>query len=84
MCVCQSVCVCVHVCMLVCVVVCVCVHGCEGVSMCVCVCVCVCVCEICKKSIFSVSFRGRILTSYILAMTNLKMTIIQRQLATMS
>ena len=39
----------------------------------VCVCVCVCVC-----------FRARILTFYILAMTNPKMAIIQRLLATMS
>ena len=37
-----------------------------------------------EESIFSVSFRARILTFYILAMTNPKMTIIQRLLATMS
>ena len=50
--------------------------------MCVCVCVygaCMraCVCEFYEESIFSVSFRSRILTFYILAMTNPKMTIIQ-------
>ena len=57
----------------------------------VCVCVCVygacmraCVCEFYEESTFSVSFRARILTFYILAMTNPKMTIIQRLLATMS
>ena len=57
----------------------------------VCVCVCVygarmraCVCEFYEESIFSVIFRARILTFYILVMTNPKMTIIQRLLATMS
>ena len=49
-----------------------------------CVYMCVCVCEFYEESIFSVSFRARILTFYILAMTNPKMTIIQRLLATMS
>ena len=56
------------------------------VCMCVCVCVCVygacmraCVSEFYEESIFSVSFRARILTFYILAMTNPK-----RLLATMS
>ena len=55
--------------------------------MCVCVygaCMRACVCEFYEESIFSVSFRARILTFYILAMTNPKMTIIQRLLATMS
>ena len=57
---------------------------------CVCVCVCVCVhacvraCVWWEKNIFSVSFRARIPTVYILVMINLKMTIIQRRLATMS
>ena len=47
-------------------------------------CMCARVCEFYEKSIFSVSFRARILTFYILAMTTPKMTIIQRLLATMS
>ena len=57
------------------------------VCMCVCVygaCMRACVCEFYEESIFSVSFRARILNFYILAMTNPKMTIIQRLLATMS
>ena len=54
------------------------------VCLCVCACMRACVCEFCEKSISSVSFRARNLTFYILAMTNRKMTIIQRLLATMS
>ena len=65
----------IDVCMCVCVCVCVCVYG---------ACMRACVCEFYEESIFSVSFRARILTFYILAMTNPKMTIIQRLLATMS
>ena len=61
-------------------------YRCVCVCVCVCVCACMraCVCEFCEKSIFSVSFRARILTFHILAMTNRKMTFIQRLLASMS
>ena len=59
-------------------------YRCVCVCVCVCMHVCMCVCKICEKSISSLSFRARILTFYILAMTNRKMTIIQRLLATMS
>ena len=64
-CTCQCICVCVHMCVRVCV------------CVCVWVCVCVFVCaNFMKKSIFSVSFRVKIPTVYILATTNPKMTII--------
>ena len=58
---------------------------CVRVHWCVCVCVWVSVgVNSIKKCIFSVSFRARIPTLYILPMTNPKMTIIQRRLVTMS
>ena len=57
---------------------------CVRVHWCVCVRVGVCGCEFYEKCIFSVSFRAIIPTVYILPMTNPKITIIQRRLATMS
>ena len=60
---------------------------------CVCVCVYMCVCVSCMISVcefyekaFSQSFSEPkfLLSFYILAMTNMKMTIIKRRLATMS